>query len=229
MAEACRALDAPVISGNVSLYNETEGSSILPTPTVAMVGLIEDAASVVGPARSGCFRAPGERVVLFGEDGEEHGGSAYLRLLYGVEQGRSPAVDLARERALSDLLCDAWREGLLTSCHDLSTGGLAVALAEATFGHGVGARIDTPSSAAGLFSETQGRALATARKENVERLLGLAARHGVLARDAGETQAGTLDVAFDGGRLVAAVEPLHQAWREGLPRALAGERVAGAA
>ncbi len=93
MAEACRALGVPVVSGNVSLYNETDGRSILPTPTVAMVGVIPD----LGNVPTAHFRQPGERVVLLGADRSEFGGSAYLRLLHGVEAGRPPAVDLDAE------------------------------------------------------------------------------------------------------------------------------------
>ena len=221
MAQACAALDAPVVSGNVSLYNETEGSSILPTPTVAMVGLIESAESVVGASRSGGFVEAGDRIVLFGEDFNEHGGSAYLRLLYGTEQGRSPAVDLAKELALGDLLRAGWNRGLLTCCHDLSTGGLAVALAEATFARGLGATVESGLSATGLFSESQARALATVSAEQVDDLLQLAADTGVPARDAGAVGGDVLDVGFVGGRLTTSVERLYLAWKQGLPKALA--------
>ncbi|MEM1250066.1 MAG: phosphoribosylformylglycinamidine synthase subunit PurL [Acidobacteriota bacterium] len=222
MAAACAALDAPVISGNVSLYNETEGSSILPTPTVAMVGLIPDASVIDGRARSSSFTGTGDRILLLGDDFEEHGGSAYLRLLYGVEQGRPPAVDLERELALGDLLRRGWREGVLTSCHDVSTGGLAVALAEATFAHGLGAVVETGLSASALFSESQGRALCTVEADAVDRLLAWAAELGVSVREAGEVGGDVLDIGFEGGRISDSVTRFRNAWRTGLPNALAG-------
>ncbi len=222
MAEACAALDAPVISGNVSLYNETEGTSILPTPTVAMVGLIEDAASVEGAARRASFVEAGQRVILLGEDAKEHGGSAYLRLLYGVEQGRPPAVDLVRELALGEALRDAWARGLLTSCHDVSTGGLAVALAECTFGGGLGLRVETGVDAPSLFSETQARAVATVAARDVDDMLLLCEAHGVHAADAGEVGGAEIDLGFSGGRLRVSVDAARDAWRTGLPRALEG-------
>src|SRR5688500_2612393 len=135
MAAACRALGAPVVSGNVSLYNETEGRSIYPTPTVAAVGTIEK----LGNVPAAWFRRAGDRVVLLGRDKGEHGGSAYLRLLYGIEQGRPPAVDLEAEARLARLLRKLIADGCLSTAHDLSEGGLAVALAEAAMGGGLGA------------------------------------------------------------------------------------------
>jgi len=216
MAEACRALAVPVVSGNVSLYNETDGRSILPTPTVAMVGVIPD----LGNVPTAHFRQAGERVVVLGEDRDEFGGSAYLRLLHGVEAGRPPAVDLAAEARLARFLRAAVAQGLVRTVHDLAEGGLAVALAEATFGAGIGARLEVPLAPRALFSETQARAIATCAPRHLDRLLSLAGEMGVPAREAGETGGDRLAVAADGGGFDAPVADLHRIWTTALPTAL---------
>jgi len=216
MAEACSVLGVPVVSGNVSFYNETEGSSVLPTPTVAMVGLI---ARLGDPPRSH-FSQPGDRVILFGSDAGEFGGSAYLRHVHGLERGRPPAVDLASEAALSALLCELADRGMLHAAHDLSEGGLAVALAEATFGRGIGASVDVGYTAETLFSESQARALVAVAPEEAEAVLRAAAQRGVPAHDIGETGGADLVISFDGGELRRSVDSLHETWSTALPRAL---------
>jgi phosphoribosylformylglycinamidine synthase len=216
MAEACRALDVPVVSGNVSLYNETDGTSIHPTPTVAMVGLIPDMASI---PRS-WFQGRGDRIVLLGEDHGEHGGAAWLRLLHGVERGRPPRVDLEAEARLAELLRVLAFNGSVRTAHDLSEGGLGVALAEACFGAGLGARVELPGGPASLFSESQARALVAAPAATLPRVLGAAERARVPAREIGEVGGGALSVAFDGGRFDLDVGELRRAWSEALPRAL---------
>jgi phosphoribosylformylglycinamidine synthase len=216
MAEACRYLGIPVVSGNVSFYNETEGASIHPTPTVAMVGVIPN----VGDLPEPCFRASGDRILLLGDDRGEFGGSAYLRLLHDLEQGRPPRVDLEGELRLAGLLRELVREGWVHMAHDLAEGGIAVALAEACFGRGVGARVAVPGPPVNLFSESQGRAIVGVARPHVERVLELAQRAGVAAREIGESGGATLEVGVDGGLLVADVAALRQRWATALPRAL---------
>jgi phosphoribosylformylglycinamidine synthase len=220
MAEACRELGVPVVSGNVSLYNETEGRSIHPTPTVAMVGLVEELPANAWSTRRARFAAPGDRVVLLGEDREELGGSAFSRLLHDLEAGRVPAVDLAAERRLGELLRRAHGASLLGMAHDVSDGGLAVALAEACFGGGLGVRVEVGTSARGLFSETQARAFVTVAPGALDALLELTERLGVPAAHAGEVGGERLVVRFDGGMLDAPVEDLYRVWRSALPKAL---------
>jgi phosphoribosylformylglycinamidine synthase II len=234
IAEACRAFDVPVISGNVSLYNETEGRSIHPTPTVAMVGVIASLEHL--PASH--FRAAGERIVLLGRDHEEHGGAAWLRLLHGVEQGRPPAVDLDAELRLARLLRRLAREGLAGTAHDLAEGGLAVALAEACFGRCLGASVDldragTPPigalgalGAAGacgptsLFSESQARALVACAPAALDRVLRLAEEAGVPAAEIGEVGGEDLDLRLGGETWRLPVAALRETWATALPRAL---------
>jgi phosphoribosylformylglycinamidine synthase len=169
------------------------------------------------------FRRAGDRVVLLGDDRGELGGSVYLRLAHGVEGlalGAPPAVDLAAEARLAALLREAIALGLVRTAHDLAEGGLAVALAESTFGARVGARLAVSASATNLFSESQARAFVAVGPHHLGRFLALAERHGVPARDAGETGGDRLRIDFDGGALDAAVADLHAVWKEALPKAL---------
>ena len=217
MSEACRALAVPVISGNVSFYNETEGKSIYPTPTVAMVGVLPSLSALPEAA----FTRAGDRLVLLGEEAAEFGGSAYLRLLHGIEQGLPPAVDLDAERRLAELLRHLIGRGCLSTAHDLSEGGLAVALAEAAIGRGLGCRVAVESiGAAELFSEAQARAVVAARPEHLEGVLQAAQKAGVPAVEIGEAGGDSLSVRFDGGSFALPVADLYSAWSTALPRAL---------
>jgi phosphoribosylformylglycinamidine synthase len=216
MAEACRALGVPVVSGNVSLYNETEGRSIHPTPTVAMVGVVPD----LGDMPASHFRRPGRRLVLLGADRGEFGGSAYLRLLHGVEQGRPPAVDLDAEARLARLLRETIPWGIVRTAHDFAEGGLAVALAEATFGGGMGATLNVPLAPRDLFSESQARAIVAILPGQLERFLEAAERHGVPALEVGESGGDRLVIEADGARIDVPVARLREIWTSALPRAL---------
>ncbi len=217
MAEACRALEVPVVSGNVSFYNTTEGRSIHPTPTVAMVGVVP----MLGNVPEAAFRDPGDRIVLLGHDRTEFGGAAYLRLLYGIEQGRPPGVDLEAERRLAELLRVLVAAGLVHTAHDLAEGGLAVAAAECCFARGLGARLRVPLLPPALFSETQARALVAASSRHLDRVLELAQAHGVPALEAGEVGGGELRIEADGVTLRAEVVDLQRIWATALPAALA--------
>jgi len=217
MSEACRAYGIPVVSGNVSFYNETEGSSIFPTPTVAMVGLIETLQSPVGIS----FQTAGDRLLLLGETRDEFGGAAMLRLLYDTEQGRPPEVDLAAEARLSALLRELAGNGSVHSIHDLSEGGLAIALAEGCFERSLGARVDLQDlSPLQLFSESQARAIVSVDPQYVEVALKRAEALGVPARDIGEVGGDDLSVTSSGGSSTRSVEALHDVWKNALPRML---------
>jgi phosphoribosylformylglycinamidine synthase len=218
MSEACRKLSVPVVSGNVSFYNETQGAGIYPTPTVAVVGVIETLKRGV----TAHFVGAGDRILLLGADFGEFGGSAYLRMCHDLEQGRPPKVDLDAEKRLAALLRASIADGSVGVAHDLSVGGLAVALAEATFGAGVGAEVEVDSSASGLFSESQARALVAVSGRRVDEFLARAGALGVPATDIGSTGGDRLVIRFDGGVIDSEVEALRRPWSMALPRALEG-------
>ncbi len=225
MAEACRAFDVPVISGNVSLYNETEGEAVHPTPTVAIVGVIEEVESLAAAGElhlvlGGGFWRAGDRVLLLGSSRAEFGGSAYQRLLYGIEAGRPPSVDLAAEAALARLLRRARRRGWLSGGHDLAEGGLLVALAECVMARGLGFQGAFAGGPLDLFSEAQARAIVAAPGSSVEHVLALAEKHGVPAVELGEVGGERLVLSFDGGVVDGAVSDLQSVWTEALPQAV---------
>ena len=162
MAEACRALDYPVVSGNVSLYNESKatggGNAILPTPAIGGVGLLADYDSQMDLA----FKATGDVVWLIGSAGSHLGQSLWLRECHGREDGPPPVVDLAAERAAGDTVAALIAAGTVNAVHDLSDGGLAVAVAEMAMASGLGAVVEVALDAASAFGEDQGRYLVTA-------------------------------------------------------------------
>jgi phosphoribosylformylglycinamidine synthase subunit PurL len=200
ISEACKALGIPVVSGNVSFYNESdvEGakSAIHPTPSVALVGLVPDA-SVPPPGSR--FPSAGLEVALLGlAEGTHLGGSAYLSVVHGVERGLPPAVDLAAERALHDRVRTLVRSGVLEACHDASDGGLAVALAEMCM-DGIGAALELPGTGgldARLFGEDHGRVLVAYRPENRGKVGGQ-----ILGRTGGDRlRLGPIDIGVDAMR-----------------------------
>lgn len=176
MSEACLKLNTPVVSGNVSFYNETEGTAIYPTPGVGMVGLIEDTDHHV----TQWFKNEGDIIVLLGETKEEFGGSEYLNQIHGRVQGSPPSLDLDRELKLIKVLLNASKRGIINSAHDISEGGLAVAISECCFtAKGpIGVEIEVPPylirKDAILFSESQGRAVVSLSDENLDKLKELA-------------------------------------------------------
>jgi phosphoribosylformylglycinamidine synthase len=202
IGEACRALDVPITGGNVSLYNETDGKAIYPTPVLGVVGVIEHADHVVGRA----FRGAGDTILLLGETFDELGGSEYLKTVHGIVKGRPPRLDLARERALIRLMVQAAAAGLVRSAHDCSDGGLAVTLAECAFDSGVGLEVNVAAVGThrdtALFSESASRVIVSARDEDVATLRRMAADAGVPAQVIGRTGGRTLTFAVDGESLV---------------------------
>ncbi|MGN1387227.1 MAG: phosphoribosylformylglycinamidine synthase subunit PurL [Bacillus sp. (in: firmicutes)] len=156
MSEACRTLSTPVIGGNVSLYNETNGEAVYPTPVIGMVGLISDLKHVTTQN----FKKAGDVIYVIGESKEEWGGTELQKMLHGKIFGKAPSIDLDVEAKRQKQLLEAIRLGVIASAHDLAEGGLAVALAEALFGTELGANVTINHDAAvELFSETQSRFL----------------------------------------------------------------------
>jgi phosphoribosylformylglycinamidine synthase II len=219
LAEACRTFGIPVTGGNVSFYNDTEGLSIHPTPVLGIVGLVEDLRKAVRPG----FRAAGDVLVLVGENLGELGGTEYLRTVHGLEAGAPPALDLEREKRHQEFVLEAIEAGLLRSAHDLSEGGLAVALAECAF-HArrrIGCRVDLPGGPrddALLFGETQSRILMTCRPADLAKLLELAAIRGVPAAAVGRTGGPVIAVQREGREILRVpVERAYRAWKDSLP------------
>ncbi len=200
MADACTALGIPITGGNVSFYNETEGESIYPTPVVGTVGILEDATCRV----SHHFKGPGDWIYLAGLTTDELGGSEYLKTLHGRIEGLPPRLDLDQEKAVQAFIRDAAARKRLRSAHDLSEGGLAVALAESLFGplgETVGATVslECPGRVdALLFSEGASRILLSVAKEHAEELEALADDHGVALSRLGITGGDRLRVQING-------------------------------
>jgi phosphoribosylformylglycinamidine synthase len=217
LKDACLELGIPVTGGNVSLYNQTGDTAILPTPVVGVLGVLDD----VGRRTPQGFREAGQQIYLLGETRDELGGSEWAHVVHGHLGGLPPRLDLAAEQALAALLHDAARDGVVTSAHDLSDGGLAQALAESTFGSGVGVSVSLAPVAddafVALFSESTARALVTVTDEQADALVALAQRHGVPITPLGRTGGDTISVegAFD-----LPVPEAKAAWRATLPAVL---------
>ncbi|MGZ0051935.1 phosphoribosylformylglycinamidine synthase subunit PurL [Brevibacillus gelatini] len=217
MSEACVALDAPVIGGNVSFYNERSGDAIYPTPTVGMVGLITD----VDHITTQDFKNEGDAIILLGETFAELGGSEYQKLATGSISGRPPQIDLNKEAAVQKFVLTAIRKGLVNSAHDLSEGGLGVALAESCFGKGIGAKVELGSELRSdvlLFSESQSRILLSASPEQAEAILALAGEHGVPAEKIGTIGGDRLVVNVNGTEAInASIQEVKAAWKDAIP------------
>jgi phosphoribosylformylglycinamidine synthase len=221
LSDACRAFEIPVVSGNVSFYNETDARAIPPTPTVGMVGLLED----VGKRVRLSFQRNGDVVALFGVSREELGGSEFLRTIRGRDEGPCPEIDLADERRLVDLLIGLAEKGLLDSAHDVSDGGLAVALAECAMRRGIGAEISLEDSgirvSALLFGESTGRAVVSFPPEAQAAVAGAAKTAGVSMARIGRVGGDRLAISV-GDRPVIneAVAALAEMWKTSFAAAM---------
>lgn len=213
MSEACNVLSTPVIGGNVSLYNETNGEAVYPTPVVGMVGLIEDIEHITTQN----FKTAGDLIYVIGEAEAEFGGSELQKLLNGKIFGKAPSIDLAIESSRQEQILAAIQAGVVASAHDISEGGLAVAIAESTFGPSeVGATITIEGNEiVSLFSETQSRFLLSVKPEHKEQFEAL-----VDAKLIGSvTEETSVTVRNEKNETVlhASVEELKQAWKEAIP------------
>ena len=210
IGEACIALDFPVVSGNVSLYNETNGQGILPTPTIGGVGLLADVSKHATQAFSGAD----QDIVLIGITAGHLGASLYLREILGREEGAPPPVDLAHERKNGDFVRGLIEQGDVTICHDISGGGLAVALSEMAMAGGIGAQITPPDDAGNLtgwlFGEDQGRYILTTG--DAKYIVELAAQSGVTAQIIGQTGGQELTVTGAGAISMKELSDGHQGW-----------------
>ena len=224
ISDACRALDIPITGGNVSLYNETDGEAIYPTPIIGVVGLVEDASRVL--ART--FTAAGSDVVVLGRGFAEIGASEYLKRAHGLVAGEPPRLDLEAERRLLALLARAAGAGLLQSAHDCSDGGIAVTLAECSFDSGgIGFEVDMPAEQpdvpgadpllATLFGESASRVVVSARSEDRAALLRLAGEAGVPAAVIGRTGGERLRISVSGTPAIdGAIAEAEHVWSTSL-------------
>ena len=227
ISEACLALGTPVVSGNVSFYNETEGRGIHPTPTVGMVGILEDETSGRGLA----FPEANLDIILLGDTSDELGGSEWQQRFAPEALVQPPRVDLAKEKALIELLLTLDQNRLIRSAHDLANGGLAVALAESSMG-GVGCHVDLSNYArdldatALLFSESQARAIVTCTNEHHGAVLLRAREAGVPVRMIGKTEMATFLVQRDDAALIHTTTPeLARVWRSAFALLLGGDTI----
>ncbi|MCI0454027.1 MAG: phosphoribosylformylglycinamidine synthase subunit PurL [Candidatus Dadabacteria bacterium] len=219
MADAARQIGTPIVSGNVSFYNETENKAIYPTPTVAMVGLIENQKKHV----TQWFKKEGDIVVLLGENKEELGGSEYLKLIHGLVSGPLPEVDIMDEIGLINTLIEGSELGILNSAHDLSEGGLAVSIAESCFtlrGQ-IGVKIKSLygkiKEDSLLFGESQSRVIVTLDTKNIRVLENITSKYGVPMEVIGEVKGDSLVIA---GLIDIQISKAYEAWAFGFENML---------
>jgi phosphoribosylformylglycinamidine synthase len=211
MREACLALDFPVVSGNVSFYNDTDGRPIWPTPTIGGLGVIDHLDRMASLA----YRDAGLALILVGESFGWLGASLYLREICGREEGQPPPVDLALERLNGGLVGRLIGDGRVAACHDLGDGGLYVALAEMALASGIGADLELPADidlTGWLFGEEQARYLLAVLPEHLDEVLGTARAHGALARRVGTTGGRALTLGGGSAISLGELAEVHEAW-----------------
>ncbi|PYJ92288.1 MAG: phosphoribosylformylglycinamidine synthase subunit PurL [Verrucomicrobia bacterium] len=239
IAEACRAFGTPVTGGNVSLYNESPAGVVDPTPTIAMVGLIDDEKHIT----TQWFKEPGDLIILVGRgigfqptsdrrdaDATLLGGSQFLRVCHGLKIAPAPHVDLVHEIKVQNAVRDLIREGLVKSAHDCSEGGLAVAVAECCFNPEklLGADLnlkaaDTPATTV-LFDESQSRIVISVARADLEKTVSLLREQGVLFQELGEVGGDTLSIRVNGETFRWQVADLYDDWWNAIRRTVEDER-----
>jgi phosphoribosylformylglycinamidine synthase len=218
LREAGLALAIPVVSGNCSHYNETNGQGILPTPTIGGVGLLSDVRRMATFA----FKHEGDTILLIGDTKGHLGSSIYLREIHGREDGPPPPVDLATEKRNGDFVRTRIIEGRLTAVHDCSDGGLLVALAEMAMASNLGASIAAPQSLpahAFLYGEDQARYVVTARPGEADKLIEEAVKAGVPCIKLGQVEGTALKLNASETIPIARLKTAHESW---FPRLMAG-------
>ena len=221
MREACSAFETPVTGGNVSLFNETDGKAIYPTPVIGMVGVIDDVSKIIHHA----FKSAGDDIVLLGTNSGEIGGSEYLYVTSKLVAGNPPSLDLEAERLLQQAVLKMNHEEVLNSAHDCSQGGLAATLAECALGNGetplgVSAEVDEDlAPIVSLFGESHGRIIASTSPDNTERVLALAALYDVPAKRIGTVtdMASGFSIKVRSGSVQARMTDLAEAYFGSIP------------
>jgi phosphoribosylformylglycinamidine (FGAM) synthase-like enzyme len=218
MRDACAALDFPVVSGNVSLYNETNGVAIPPTPAIGGVGLIGDIAHMANLALKG----DGDLLLLLGDEAGHLGQSTYMQIMTDRLEGAPPPVDLAAERHVGDLVRGLVMAGATSAVHDVSDGGLLVAIAEMALAGGKGVTLEAPPSAlpahASWFGEDQARYVVAASPEKVDAIHKAAAVAGVPVRLLGTVGGDAIALPGETALTLLALKTAHEGW---LPRFMA--------
>ncbi|MCW2523632.1 MAG: phosphoribosylformylglycinamidine synthase subunit PurL, partial [Frankiales bacterium] len=215
LADGCQTLGIPVTGGNVSFYNQTGTSPILPTPVIGVLGVIDDVTRRTPMA----FTNDGHQLYLLGDTKDEFGGSEWAHVIHGFLGGKPPAVDLEREKLLADVLINASRDGLIDSAHDLSDGGLFVALAESCLRGTTGVRVIVPEDIdpfVFLFSESAGRAIVAVPRTEEVRFTDMCTARGLPAARIGvlDILESTIDVQ---GQFRVGLGELRRAWTQTLP------------
>ncbi len=217
ISEACEKFGTPVIGGNVSLYNENSKGAIYPTPVIGMVGLVHDLDHITTQG----FKAEGDVIFLLGETKAELGGSEFQYVIHGVTEGRPPMIDLDVEKRMQDAVLDAIQSGLVASAHDLSDGGLAVALAESCISGGLGAEVEIATELRAdfaLFSESQSRVILSAKPDKADELERKVREAGVPVTRIGTVRGNDLKIGVNGRQAVdAPVKQLAQVWKDAIP------------
>ena len=217
LCEACQVFDTPVTGGNVSFYNESPAGAIDPTPTIGMLGLIDDPKHIT----TQWFKGEGDVILLLGEMGDELGGSEYLKRVHGLKTGKPPRLDLTLAKQISDFTLESIRKGWVRSAHDCSEGGLAVALAECCMSNGeamIGASVDLSRFPgrldAVLFGETQSRIVLSCPAKHAEEIL----RAGLPATRLGVTGGNSLKIRTLRGELSWDLARLRDVWWNAIGR-----------
>lgn len=211
ISEACRTLNTPVISGNVSMYNETNGKAIYPTPMIGMVGLIEDLSHITTQE----FKAAGDLVYLVGETKADFDGTEIQKMQKGLIEGKLMDFDLAVEKANQDLVLSAIKADLVASAHDCAEGGLAVAVAESAFTNQLGVDITVEIPVENLFAETQSRFVLSVKPEKQAEFEALAGDKAVKIGEV--TNTGDLKLTALGGEINVATKKAEELWEEAIP------------
>ena len=211
ISEACRLLGTPVISGNVSLYNETDGEAIYPTPLIGMVGLVEDSKHITTQA----FKNANDRIFIIGDTKADFNGSELQKLELGKIEGKLMDFDLTIEKENQDTVLKAIQAGLIESAHDLAEGGLAVGLMESVFDTGLGFDVTVAMDKKWLFSETQSRFILTVKPENVLAFKALAKS---TATEIGTVKSnGIAKIATENETISLSIKEVEMKWQEAIP------------
>jgi phosphoribosylformylglycinamidine synthase II len=228
IAEACRAFGTPVTGGNVSLYNESPASVVDPTPTIGMVGLIDDEKHITRQ----WFKKAGDAIILIGDIGHEVGGSHFLKVCHGRKEGPPPHVDLPHEIEVQNAVRDLIREGLVKSAHDCSEGGIAVALAESCFNPAglLGADVDLKAAetmpvrlgpaTTVLFNESQSRIIISVASENLERTMSILRERKLPFHQLGKVGGSDLRIRVNTEDFRWSITDLHDDWWNAIKRAV---------